>query len=117
MAEAAGLKLLLDENLSFRMLAELEVAFPGSDQVTQLGLETADDRAVWDFARDHGFILVTQDSDFHELATLYGSPPKIIWLKCGNRPRWYVTNLLLRHRDEIVAFCQDADVDVVEISE
>jgi predicted nuclease of predicted toxin-antitoxin system len=82
------LKLLLDENLSFRMVAELEVGFPESAQVTRLGLETANDRTIWGYAKKHGFTLVTQDSDFHELATLYGSPPKVIWLKCGNKPRF-----------------------------
>lgn len=111
------MKLLLDENLSFRMLAELEPAFPGSSQVTRLGLETAGDKTLWDYAKEHGFTLVTQDSDFHELAALYGSPPKVIWLKCGNRPRWFISSLLLRHRDEIIAFDDDPDADVVEISE
>jgi predicted nuclease of predicted toxin-antitoxin system len=48
---------------------------------------------------------------------LYGSPPKVIWLKCGNKPRWYVTSLLLKHRDKILAFGKDAEADVVEISE
>lgn len=99
------------------MLAELEAGFPGSNQVARLGLETADDRTLWEYARKNGFTLVTQDSDFHELATLHGSPPKVIWLKCGNRPRWFVQSLLLRHREKIMAFVNDPDADVVEISE
>ncbi|WHZ18489.1 MAG: hypothetical protein OJF55_000638 [Rhodanobacteraceae bacterium] len=109
------MKLLLDENLSQRMLADLEAAFPGSSQVTRLGLETADDFAIWSYAREHGFTLVTKDSDFHELAALRGAPPKVIWIKCGNRPRWYVTNLLLKHQGEIIAFGDDDEADVAEI--
>ncbi|MGH8190043.1 MAG: DUF5615 family PIN-like protein [Rhodanobacteraceae bacterium] len=109
------MKLLLDENLSLRMLADLEGVFPGSNQVVKLGFETAGDAAIWTYAREHGYALVTKDSDFHELATLYGSPPKIIWIKCGNRPRWYITNLLLKHRDEIVTFGEDDVADVAEI--
>lgn len=112
---SAGVKLPLDENLSFRMLADLEAAFPGSSQVTRLGLETADDFAIWNYAREHGFTLVTMDSDFHEMATLRGAPPKIIWLKRGNRPRWYVTNLLLEHRDAIMAFGEDHEAVVAEL--
>lgn len=112
---SAGVKLLLDENLSFRMLADLEAAFPGSNQVTRLGLETADDFAIWTYAREHGFTLVTKDSDFHEIATLHGSPPKIIWLKCGNRPRWYVTSLLLKHRHALLAFGEDHEAVVAEL--
>lgn len=109
------MKLLLDENLSYRMLAGLEQSFPGSDQVTRLGLETADDHELWNYAREQDFALVTKDSDFHELAALYGSPPKIIWLKYGNRPRHFIVELLLKHRKQLVAFDQDADASVAEI--
>lgn len=69
------------------MLADLVAAFPGSDHVTRMGLATASDLELWNYAREHGFTLVTKDVDFHELASLYGSPPKVVWLKCGNRPR------------------------------
>ncbi|TAH46771.1 MAG: hypothetical protein EYC71_02920 [Gammaproteobacteria bacterium] len=110
------MKLLLDENLSYRILAEIQAAFPGSAHVGHLGLQSVDDHALWRHARDHGFVLVTQDSDFHELATLYGAPPKVIWLKCGNRPRWYIAILLLKHREELVAFVDDTETVVAELS-
>lgn len=109
------MKLLLDANLSYRMLAELEPAFPGSAHVAGLGLETADDRELWDYAREHGFVLVSKDSDFDEFATLYGAPPKVIWLKCGNRPRGYIASLLLDHRGEILAFGTDRHATVAEL--
>nr|WP_240902328.1 DUF5615 family PIN-like protein [Wenzhouxiangella sp. XN24] len=106
---------MLDQNLSYRMLAELEPAFPGSSQAMRLELQKADDHAIWQYAKDHGFTIVTLDSDFHELATLYGTPPKIIWLKFGNRPRLYVANLLLKHGQQIKEFGQNAEVAVLEI--
>ena len=109
------MKLLLDQNLSRRMLPALEPVFPGSSQVALLDLDTADDRAIWQYAKDNGFAIVTLDSDFHELATLYGAPPKIIWLKCGNRPRWYVENLLVQQRERIKDIASDDSVDVVEV--
>ena len=109
------MKLLLDQNLSFRMLTELEAAFPGSGQARLLGLDIADDRTLWRYAKDHGFVIVTQDSDFHELATLYGAPPKVIWLKCGNRPRWYIASLLLKHKDHIKTFGEDENTVVLEV--
>jgi len=28
--------------------------------------------------------LVSKDSDFHELSLLYGSPPKVVWIRRGN---------------------------------
>lgn len=97
------------------MLAALEAGYPGSEQVTRLGLDTADDKTIWQYARDHDYIVVTQDSDFHELATLYGAPPKIIWLKCGNRPRWYTEGLLVKHQARINAFHLEAESAVLEI--
>ena len=57
------MKLLLDQNLSYRLLARLEPLFPGSTQVYRVGLEGADDLAIWEFARTQGFAIVTKDSD------------------------------------------------------
>ena len=111
------MKVLLDENLSFRMLADLEPIFPGSSHVRLLGLERADDRTLWRYAREHGFALLTQDADFQELATLYGAPPKVIWLTCGNRRRDFITRLLLVRHEAVLAFAKDPDTDVLEIAE
>ncbi len=98
------MKLLLDQNLSFRLLEKLEPVYPGSTQVKYIGLDQAGDLTIWRFAKENGFTIVTKDSDFHELSLIYGNPPKVIWLKCGNKPRWYVLGLLLKHRNEIHAF-------------
>jgi predicted nuclease of predicted toxin-antitoxin system len=97
------------------MLADLKAVFPGSTQVRLIGLETADDRTIWQYARDHGFAIVTQDSDFHELAALYGAPPKILWFKSGNQPRRYVADALMKYKDQIAALEQDSETTVIEI--
>jgi predicted nuclease of predicted toxin-antitoxin system len=46
--------------------------------VRVLGLDQTDDRAIWQYAKDHGFVLVSQDSDMADIASLYGAPPKVI---------------------------------------
>ena len=79
------MKLLLDENLSRRIVSLIASHYPGSSQVTLLGLERASDTAIWAYARQHDFIIVTKDSDFVDLSTVYGQPPKIILLKTGNQ--------------------------------
>jgi predicted nuclease of predicted toxin-antitoxin system len=56
-------KLLLDQNLSYRLLAKLEDVFPGSSQIHRLGMEHADDSSIWKAAQEHGFAIVTKDSD------------------------------------------------------
>ena len=79
------MKLLFDQNLSFKLCERLADLFPYSSQVRLAGLETADDRAVWEFARSNDFAIVSQDSDFADMAAVFGPPPKVIWLRCGNQ--------------------------------
>lgn len=109
------MKLLLDQNLSFRLLEKLEPVYPRSTQVKFVGLDQADDLTVWRYAKDNGFTIVTKDSDFHEFSLLYGNLPKIIWLKCGNKPKWYVLGLLLNNQEQIKAFYEDVESSCLEI--
>lgn len=95
------MKLLFDENISYRVVALLAEAFPGSEQVRRLGLLGKTDRLIWDYARQHGFIIVTHDEDFLELSTLYGAPPKVLLLRAGNLPTPALAALLLRHHATI----------------
>lgn len=57
------MKLLFDQNLSFKLAKKLGDIFPGSSQVKLLGLDQADDAEIWEYARVNGFVLVTQDSE------------------------------------------------------
>jgi predicted nuclease of predicted toxin-antitoxin system len=79
------MKLLFDQNLSFKLCRQLNDIFPDSSHVRLVGLQAADDRTVWEFARADRFVLVSLDADFAELAAVLGPPPKLIWLRCGNR--------------------------------
>ena len=64
------MKLLLDENLSRRIVPLIHLHYPGSSQVALLALERASDTALWSYARQHDFIIVIKDSDFVDLSTL-----------------------------------------------
>ncbi len=109
------MKFLLDQNLSYRLVADLQSLYPGTSQVRLLGMEHADDRRIWEYAKHHGCTIVTKDSDFHELALLRGIPPKVIWLKCGNMPKDRVRRLLLDNVAVIERFHQDAQSGCLEI--
>ena len=78
------MKLLLDENLSPRLIASIQDLYPGSAHVEECDLVNTADEIVWDYARENGFAIATKDSDFSELSVLRGSPPKVIWLRIGN---------------------------------
>lgn len=78
------MKLLFDENLSFRLVSALADIFPESAHVRELGLLGADDLSIWSYAAKHGFLLASKDTDFYERSLMFGAPPKIIWLRVGN---------------------------------
>ena len=109
------MKLLLDENLSRRVVPFVQDAFPSSSQDTLLNLENADDRAIWDFAKDQGFVIVTKDADFYDMSVVYGQPPKIIWLKIGNQSKAATVNALVSNRDEIELALMLEDKACIEI--
>ena len=48
------MKLLLDENLSRRIAPFLQATFPGTSQVVLLGLESASNTEIWQYAKDNG---------------------------------------------------------------
>lgn len=101
------MKLLFDQNLSFKLCPQLAEEFPDSHQVRLLGLEAAEDRAIWEYAKANAFTLVTQDADFADMAALYGPPPKVIWLRCGNQPTAFIAHLLRSQADALRKFEQN----------
>ncbi len=109
------MKLLLDENLSRRVVPFLQDAFPSSSQVALLGLENVDDRTIWDFAKDRDFVIVTKDADFYEMSVVYGQPPKIIWLKIGNQSKAVTVNALVSNRELIEVALMTEDKACIEI--
>jgi predicted nuclease of predicted toxin-antitoxin system len=98
------MKLLFDENLSPKLPRLLATQFPGSDHVRDSGLKGQSDQAVWEYAKAHGFTLVSKDGDFYQRSLLLGAPPKVIWLCLGNCTRPQLLNLLLCHQEEIRRF-------------
>jgi predicted nuclease of predicted toxin-antitoxin system len=100
-------KLLFDENISHKLARALMDLFPDSVHPRNIGLKSRDDRAIWDYARDHDFIIVSKDSDFYQRSLLYGHPPKIIWIRRGNCSTKTIEIILRNHYDDIKSFDSD----------
>jgi predicted nuclease of predicted toxin-antitoxin system len=64
-------KLLLDENLSDRIIHRIIDLYPDSEHVKTLGLINTDDAVIWDHAKANGFVIVSKDADFHQRSLLY----------------------------------------------
>ena len=109
------MKLLFDHNLSHKLVRRLADIFPDSTQTRLLNFSTADDSIIWQHAKDNGFIVVTLDKDFADLAWQRGMPPKIIWLRCGNSTVAEVERLLRANLEEIKAFDTNPAASVLEI--
>jgi predicted nuclease of predicted toxin-antitoxin system len=95
------MKLLLDENLSRRLVPFLQHAYPGSTQVVLLGMESASDTEVWHRAKNDGYIIVTRDADFQELSLVWGQPPKVVRLKTKNPSRATTLKILLDNQEAL----------------
>lgn len=73
----------------------------------EVGLRDADDSAIWEYAKQNDYALVSKDSDFQQRSLFYGTPPKFIWLRVGNCPTKTVEELLRRHSVSIHTFGLD----------
>ena len=109
------MKLLLDQNLSHRLVPALIETYPDSSHVSSLNMGEASDLEIWRYAKQEGFSIVTLDADFHEYSLLYEGPPLIIWLKCGNQPRATILEKLLNSRGSIEQVASDTDTWCVEV--
>jgi predicted nuclease of predicted toxin-antitoxin system len=73
--------LLLDENLSPKLLDRLRTFFPQSQHVETVGLRGQDDAVIWDFAKANGLTIVSKDSDFRVFSFIHGPSPKVMcWM-------------------------------------
>jgi predicted nuclease of predicted toxin-antitoxin system len=109
-------KLLLDQNLSFRLLAVLSRYFPGSQHVRYANLDRATDREVWEYARVNGYGIISKDGDFHQLSLLLGAPPKVIWIQTGNASTSEISNLIKDRSKQISAFLKAPDASLLWIT-
>lgn len=98
------MKLLLDENLSDRIIHGIVDLYPGSKHVKMLGLINTDDVVIWEYAKANGFVIVSIDSDFHQRSLLYGYPPKFIYLRVDNFPTSKITQILRDSSNTIIQF-------------
>lgn len=110
------MKLLFDQNLSHKLVRRLADLFPDSAHVRDVGLKTAPDPLVWEYAKNNDLIIVSKDSDFHQRSFLYGFPPKIIWVRLGNCPTADIERVLRTNFDTIKSFYGDKYATFLSLS-
>lgn len=109
------MKLLFDQNLSPHLVLRLADLFPDSDHVYPLELHQVLDVEVWEYAKNHSFIVASKDADFSELSLLHGHPPKLIWLRLGNCTTDQIERLLRLHYQAIEQMNEDPTVGILSL--
>jgi predicted nuclease of predicted toxin-antitoxin system len=81
-----------------------------------LSLHSMSDNEIYTLAKNQGnIILVSKDSDFAELISRKGSPPKLINLKIGNCDNRALWALLKPHIFTAVQELTSSEVDIIDI--
>jgi len=62
------MRLLLDQNISPRLVHRLADLYPDSIHVATICLDRALDKDIWNYARQYHCIIVTKDVDFSEFS-------------------------------------------------
>lgn len=110
------MKLLFDDNISYRIVKKISNAFPNSLHVSRTGLIIpAPDRVIWEYARQNNYLIVTFDEYFEDLSGLYGFPPKVIILRMGNATTQMISQTLQARKVEIEAFYSSDIYRLLEI--
>lgn len=107
------MKLLLDENLSDRIIPKISDLYPGSEHVKALALTNTDDSIIWEYAKNNDFVVVSKDSDFYQRSLLYGHPPKFVYLRIGNSPTSKIVQRLRDNSDIIIPFESEASESIL----
>ena len=110
------MKLIFDQNLSSDLVRQLADLFPGSVHVKLLGMVQSDDGAIWTFARENQFVIVSKDSDFQQRSLVLGAPPKVAWLRVGNCPTAQIERLIRGRSVELHTFEADPQQSLLILS-
>ena len=91
------MKILLDANISWKLVNRLKPIFGECAHVDLIGLNVpAEDIDIWNYAENNGYIIITKDNDFVDLLELNGFPPKVVLLRTGNNRSQSLLELLIK---------------------
>lgn len=79
------MNLLVDNQLPAALARFLVERGFACRHVLDLGMESSDDREIWQLAREEQLVIVTKDEDFARLADRDGeTAAQVIWVRIGN---------------------------------
>ena len=91
------MKILLDANISWKLVNKLKPIFGECAHVDLIGFDVpVEDIDIWNYAGNNNYIILTKDTDFVDLLELNGFPPKVILLRTGNNRSQALFELLTK---------------------
>ncbi|MCY7327014.1 MAG: DUF5615 family PIN-like protein, partial [Saprospiraceae bacterium] len=109
------LMVLIDAQLSPNLAIWVKDRF-GIDcfSVGYIGYRNASDLDIFFKARELDAVVLTKDEDFVKLLHQHGSPPRLIWITCGNTSNARMREILEAHFETALGLLETTDL--VEIS-
>ena len=98
------MRLLVDENVSWRLAAYLRPHCEVVLHVRNIGLAESPDTSIWRYARQHGYDLLAKDEDFVRLVVAEGFPPRVVALQNAQVPVKMLAKFLLARLPQLEAF-------------
>ena len=109
------MKILLDANISWKLVNILKPVFGECLHVDSMGLNVpVEDIDIWNYARENGYIIITKDNDFVVLLEIKGFPPKVVLLKTGNNSSQALA-ALLKDAGSIIKDFENSNLGLLEI--
>lgn len=109
------MKLLFDNNLSHKLVARLDDIFSDSTHVMFENMDESEDEAIWQFAKENGFTIISKDADYNDMSLVFGFPPKIIWVRVGNCKLSDMERIIRSHSIAINDFFHNQALAILEI--
>ena len=109
------MKLLFDQNVSFKVVTRISDFFPNAKQIKDFNLVDKSDFFIWNFAKENDWTVVTFDRDFFKFSVLHGHPPKIIWLRLKNQTSSNIETVLRKHFEDIGLFLSQNELSCLQI--
>jgi len=108
------MKILLDQNLSPKLCDRLAPEYEAI-HVRDIGMGSASDIEIWDYASENDYSIVTKDEDFNSLSQVKGFPPHVIWVRLGNCSTADILNVLNDNFTAIASIIDDGEAGIIEI--
>jgi predicted nuclease of predicted toxin-antitoxin system len=109
------MKILFDENISYRIVKKLQDHFPESKHVSDISPILQSDEFIFKYAKENDFTIATFDEDFENISVSRGAPPKIIWLRMGNTSTIKISERFIESKQMIRTFIESDDSVILEL--